>query len=85
MIIDKINIAIVRNNTVVISDVQTALDLMVTVQYQVDAKRITINTSLISVGFFDLKTRILLFFTSLITELSIQYIRTNVCDKLRNG
>ncbi|MED1559270.1 DUF4180 domain-containing protein [Bacillus paramycoides] len=53
-----INIAVVRNDTVVISDVQSALDLMATVQYEVDAKRIIIHKSLISEDFFDLKTRL---------------------------
>ncbi|MGG0261664.1 DUF4180 domain-containing protein [Bacillus mycoides] len=53
-----INIAVVRNDTVLISDVQSALDLMATVQYEVDSKRIAINKSLISESFFDLKTRL---------------------------
>ncbi|MBE5106683.1 DUF4180 domain-containing protein [Bacillus thuringiensis] len=56
--IDGINIALVRNDTVVISDVQTALDLMATVQYEVDAKHIIIDKSLMSENFFDLKTRL---------------------------
>ncbi|WP_433772187.1 DUF4180 domain-containing protein [Bacillus wiedmannii] len=58
IVIGGINIAVVRNDTVVISDVQTALDLMATVQYEVDAKRIIIHKSLISESFFDLKTRL---------------------------
>ncbi|NWK69693.1 DUF4180 domain-containing protein [Bacillus paramycoides] len=53
-----IKIAVVRNDTVVISDVQSALDLMATVQYEVDAKRIIIHKSLISEDFFNLKTRL---------------------------
>ncbi|SCC30154.1 DUF4180 domain-containing protein [Bacillus mycoides] len=53
-----INIAVVRNDTLVISDVQSALDLLATVQYEVDSKRIIIHKSLISESFFDLKTRL---------------------------
>ncbi|HDR7800517.1 TPA: DUF4180 domain-containing protein [Bacillus tropicus] len=58
VVIGGINIALVRSDTVVISDVQTALDLMATVQYEVDAKHIVIDKSLISESFFDLKTRL---------------------------
>lgn len=58
VVIGGINIAIIRNDTVVISDVQSALDLMATVQYEVDAKRIIIHKSLISESFFDLKTHL---------------------------
>ncbi|MGE6551048.1 DUF4180 domain-containing protein [Bacillus mycoides] len=58
VVIDGINIAVVRNNTVLISDVQSALDFMATVQYEADSKWIVINKSLISESFFDLKTRL---------------------------
>ncbi|EJQ44525.1 hypothetical protein IEE_02715 [Bacillus cereus BAG5X1-1] len=58
VIIGGINIAVVRNDTVLISDVQSALDLMATVQYEADSKRIIIKKSLISESFFDLKTRL---------------------------
>ena len=58
VVIGGINIAVVRNDTLVISDVQSALDLLATVQYEVDSKRIAINKSLISESFFDLKTRL---------------------------
>ncbi|MEC5241477.1 DUF4180 domain-containing protein [Bacillus mycoides] len=58
VVIGGVNIAVVRNDTVLISDVQSALDLMATVQYEVDSKRIAINKSLISESFFDLKTRL---------------------------
>ncbi|HHT7240292.1 MULTISPECIES: DUF4180 domain-containing protein [Bacillus] len=54
----EINIAVVRNDTLVISDVQSALDLLATVQYEVDSKRIIVHKSLISESFFDLKTRL---------------------------
>lgn len=58
VVISGTNIAIIRNDTVVISDVQSALDLMATVQYEVDSRRIIIHKSLISESFFDLKTRL---------------------------
>ncbi|MED1405764.1 DUF4180 domain-containing protein [Bacillus mycoides] len=58
VVIGGINIAVVRNDTVLISDVQSALDLMATVQYEADSKRIAINKSLISESFFNLKTRL---------------------------
>ncbi|MGM2751229.1 DUF4180 domain-containing protein [Bacillus cereus group sp. Bce019] len=57
VVIDGINIAVIRNDKVLISDVQSALDTMATVQNEVDAKHIIIHTSLISEDFFDLKTR----------------------------
>ena len=55
VVIDGINIAVIRNDKVLISDVQSALDTMATVQYEVDAKHIIIHKSLISEDFFDLK------------------------------
>ncbi|UNP78738.1 DUF4180 domain-containing protein [Bacillus nitratireducens] len=58
VVIDGINIAVVRNDTVLISDVQSALDFMATVQYEADSKWIVINKSLISESIFDLKTRL---------------------------
>ncbi|PFJ54907.1 cytoplasmic protein [Bacillus cereus] len=58
LVIDGINIAVIKNDKVLISDVQTSLDLMATVQYEVDAKHIIIDKSLISEKFFDLKTRL---------------------------
>ncbi|MGF9940907.1 DUF4180 domain-containing protein, partial [Bacillus anthracis] len=48
VVIDGINIAVIRNDKVLISDVQSALDTMATVQYEVDAKHIIIHKSLIS-------------------------------------
>ncbi|HDR4724436.1 DUF4180 domain-containing protein [Bacillus cereus group sp. Sample62] len=58
LVIDGINIAVIKNDKVLISDVQTALDFMATVQYEVDAKHIIIDKSCISESFFDLKTRL---------------------------
>ncbi|ANC19725.1 cytoplasmic protein [Bacillus cereus] len=51
VVIDGINIAVIRNDKVLISDVQSALDTMATVQYEVDAKHIIIHKSLISGDF----------------------------------
>lgn len=52
------HIAIVSSNEVVIEDVQSALDLMATVQYETDCDRMIIHKSLLSESFFDLKTRL---------------------------
>ncbi|WP_044640677.1 DUF4180 domain-containing protein [Risungbinella massiliensis] len=52
------NIAVVRSGEIFIRDVQSALDLMATVQYETDCNRMVINKSLLSESFFDLKTRL---------------------------
>ncbi|MCU6794072.1 DUF4180 domain-containing protein [Paenibacillus sp. WQ 127069] len=52
------NIAVVSSSEILIEDVQSALDLMATVQYETDSNRIVINKSLLSDSFFDLKTRL---------------------------
>jgi hypothetical protein len=52
------NIAIVSSSEILIEDVQTALDLMATVQYEAGCDRIVMNKSLLSESFFDLKTRL---------------------------
>ncbi|MGG1657991.1 DUF4180 domain-containing protein [Brevibacillus sp. NRS-1366] len=52
------NIAVVSSNEILIVDVQTALDLMATVQYETGCDRIIINKSLLNESFFDLKTRL---------------------------
>ncbi|CAG7654860.1 DUF4180 domain-containing protein [Paenibacillus allorhizosphaerae] len=52
------NIAVVSGSEIVISDVQSALDLMATVQYEADSDRIVIHKNMISERFFDLKTRL---------------------------
>lgn len=51
-------IAVVSGSEVLIKDVQSALDLMATVQYETDSRRIVMDQSLISESFFDLKTRL---------------------------
>lgn len=51
-------IAVVSGSEILIEDVQSALDLMATVQYDTGSNRIVIDKSLISESFFDLKTRL---------------------------
>ena len=59
-IIEKngIEIASVSSNEQLITDVQSALDLMATVQYNTGSNRIMLNKSAICEDFFDLKTRL---------------------------
>jgi hypothetical protein len=56
--VNERNIAVVRSSEILIWDVQSALDLMATVQYEVDCNRIVLNKDLLSESFFDLKTRL---------------------------
>jgi hypothetical protein len=51
-------IAVVSGSELLITDVQTALDLMATVHYETGADRFVINKALVSDSFFDLKTRL---------------------------
>lgn len=51
-------IAVVSASEEVITDVQSALDLMATVRYEADCDRIVIPKSLLDERFFDLKTRL---------------------------
>ena len=51
-------IAIVSTKEIIITDVQSALDFMATVQYEAGCNRITINKSAICEEFFHLKTRL---------------------------
>lgn len=51
-------VAVVSGSEILIEDVQSALDLMATVRYETDCDRIVIDKSMISEGFFDLKTRL---------------------------
>ncbi|SCY08524.1 protein of unknown function [Paenibacillus polysaccharolyticus] len=53
-----VSIAYVTNNETLISDVQSALDLMATVRYELDSNLIIVNKSEVSEAFFDLKTRL---------------------------
>lgn len=52
------SVAIVSSTEIVISDVQSALDLIATVQYETGCNRIILDKSLITESFFDLKTRL---------------------------
>lgn len=52
------DIALVRSQELLITDVQSALDLMATVRYETDCDRIIINKSAICEEFFDLKTKL---------------------------
>lgn len=56
--VDGGTIAVVSGSEILIEDVQLALDLMATVQYETGSNRIVLNKSLISESFFDLKTRL---------------------------
>lgn len=51
-------IASIKNNEILIKDVESALDLMATVRYETDCDRIIINKSAISEDFFDLSTKL---------------------------
>lgn len=53
-----VNIAIINGTELLITDVQSALDLMATVRYETDCDRIVLPKSAISEPFFELKTRI---------------------------
>lgn len=52
------NVAVVSGSEILIKDVQTALDLMATVQYETGCDRFILDKSLVSESFFDLKTRL---------------------------
>ena len=49
-------IAVVSSNEILITDVQSALDLMATVSYEADCNRIILNKSAICEDFFNLRT-----------------------------
>ena len=55
---DGIDIAAVNSDEILISDVQSALDFMVTVQYETGCNRIILNKSAIGEDFFHLSTKI---------------------------
>ncbi|MNJ44814.1 DUF4180 domain-containing protein [Paenibacillus bouchesdurhonensis] len=55
---DGIEIALVTSNEVLITDVQSALDLIATVSYEAGSNRIILNKSAICEEFFDLRTRL---------------------------
>ncbi len=51
-------IAIIHSSEILISDVQSALDFMMTVQYETGHNRIIMNKSAISEDFFHLSTKL---------------------------
>lgn len=55
---NNIKIAIVNSQEVIIKDVQSALDFMMTILYKTGCYRIIINKEAICEDFFDLKTKI---------------------------
>ncbi|NOU89768.1 DUF4180 domain-containing protein [Paenibacillus sp. LMG 31460] len=55
---NDVEMAVVESNEILITDVQSALDLMATVQYETGCDRIILNRSALSEDFFDLKTRL---------------------------
>lgn len=52
------NIAVVNSDETLIEDVQSALDLMATVQYETGSYVMVLHKSVLSEDFFDLKTRL---------------------------
>ncbi|MGL5972770.1 MAG: DUF4180 domain-containing protein [Oscillospiraceae bacterium] len=57
-IVNKLSYAIVYSEEVIITNVQSALDLIATVKYETDCEAMVLNKGAISEKFFDLKTRI---------------------------
>lgn len=55
---NNIDIAIVNSHDLVITDVQSALDLFATVDYETGSSRIIVDKALITEEFFDLSTKI---------------------------
>ncbi|GIP18083.1 hypothetical protein J40TS1_37250 [Paenibacillus montaniterrae] len=56
---NDVELALVSSSELLITDVQSALDLIATVSYETGCNRIIINKSAIIEDFFDLKTKIL--------------------------
>lgn len=55
---NNIEIAVVNSDDILISDAQSALDLLATVDYETGCSRMLIDKSLICEEFFDLSTKI---------------------------
>lgn len=55
---NNLELARVNSNEILITDVQSALDFMATVRYEVGCDRIILNKSAIVEDFFHLKTRL---------------------------
>jgi hypothetical protein len=55
---NDIEIAIINSSEILITDVQSALDFIATVNYETGCNRVILNKSAISEDFFNLKTRL---------------------------
>jgi len=55
---NDVDIAIVTSDEILITDVQSALDLMVTVKFEAECNRIVLNKSAICEDFFNLRTHL---------------------------
>ncbi len=55
---NEITIALVRSDELLITDVQSALDLIATVNYETGSHRIVLDKGLVSEDFFKLSTRL---------------------------
>ncbi|NOU91793.1 DUF4180 domain-containing protein [Paenibacillus sp. LMG 31456] len=55
---NDVEIAVVSTSEILITDVQSALDLLATVNFEAGCDRIILNKSAISEEFFNLKTRL---------------------------
>lgn len=56
--VESVPIAVVQSEDVLVTDVQTALDLMATVRYETDCDRMVVFQSALDPAFFDLSTRL---------------------------
>ncbi|WP_139993013.1 DUF4180 domain-containing protein [Paenibacillus paridis] len=55
---NNIDIAVINSSEILITDVQSALDLIATVNYETDCNRMILNKLAICEDFFSLKTRL---------------------------
>lgn len=55
---DKVTVAVVHSDELVLTDIQSALDLIMTVKYETGSSRIALNKEAISDDFFILSTRL---------------------------
>lgn len=55
---NNIMIAVISSSELLITDIQSALDLMATVNYETGCNRIILNKSVICEDFFDLRTKL---------------------------
>lgn len=58
VVVNDVGIAIINSDDILIVDVQSALDLMATVNYEVECDRMILNESAICEDFFSLKTQL---------------------------